>query len=288
MLCCKKPPGPVLLVKACETPAPAAIVNRVETRASESGTRGMNRQQDDRQPDDDSVLSIYLLGTVEFSALQALQRRLVEQTRQRRRGAALLLCEHPPLLTVGRHGRPGQIHFDPEVLAARRWPVRWVNRGGGCWLHLPGQLAIYPILALEQFDLGLEAYRERLQQVLIDLLDDFAVPARMRPGQAGVWVDPRPVACVGLAVHDWVVYYGGVFNLNADLVPFRWVECGSPGDEPMTSLVRERRGPVRPGLVRERLLEHFQKAFPFERVSLFFSHPLLREKVSPEAVLAWV
>lgn len=248
----------------------------------------MNREHAIRRCTDESVLSIYLLGTVDFATQQALQRKLVEQTREDRNSAALLLCEHPSLITVGRHGHPGQIHFDPRELEARRWPVRWVNRGGGCWLHLPGQLSISSILALDRFDLGLEAYRERLQQVLIDLLDDFGVPGRMRFGQSGVWVGPRPMACVGLAVRDWVVYYGGVFNLNPDLSLFRKVVCGSTGDEPMTSLVRERRGPVRPGLVRERLLEHFQKAFPFDRVSLFFSHPLIRDNVPAEAVLAWV
>src|SRR5207302_1714391 len=120
----------------------------------------------------------------------------------------------------------------------------------------------------DRFNLGLEAYRERLQQVVMNLLDDFGIAGQMRYGQPGVWIGPRPVACVGLAVRDWVVYYGGVFNLNPDLSPFRKVSSGCLGDEPMTSLVRERRGPVRPGLVRERLLEHFQKAFPFDRVSL--------------------
>ena len=37
----------------------------------------------------------------------------------------------------------------------------------------------------------------------------------------------------------------------------------------MTSLVRERRGPVRPAMVRERLLEHFAARFGFGRTSLF-------------------
>ncbi len=248
----------------------------------------MNREREERRAEDGSVLSIYLLGTVDFETVQTLQRKLVEQIRAQRRSAALLLCEHPLLITVGRHGHPGQIHADPDELAARRTPLRWVNRGGGCWLHLPGQLAFYSILALDHFDLGLEAYRERLQQVVVNLLDDFQIAGQMRSGQPGVWVGPRPVACVGLAVHDWVVYYGGVFNLNPDLGPFRTVQCGSLGDGPMTSLVRERRGPVRPGLVRERFLEHFQTVFPFDRVSLFFSHPLLRDRVPAEAVLAWV
>jgi hypothetical protein len=46
----------------------------------------------------------------------------------------------------------------------------------------------------------------------------------------------------------------------------------------MTSLVRERRGLVRPALVRERLLEHFAARFGFGRMSLFSDHAALRGK----------
>jgi hypothetical protein len=38
----------------------------------------------------------------------------------------------------------------------------------------------------------------------------------------------------------------------------------------MTSLARERRGPLRPQLVRERLLEHFTARFGIGRVDLIF------------------
>jgi hypothetical protein len=43
----------------------------------------------------------------------------------------------------------------------------------------------------------------------------------------------------------------------------------------MTSLERERRGPLRAALVRQRFLEQFAARFGFERLSLFFHHPAL-------------
>ena len=52
----------------------------------------------------DVALQAYLLGTVEFEAALALQRRLVYQVSGEPTAAALVLCEHPPLITVGRHG----------------------------------------------------------------------------------------------------------------------------------------------------------------------------------------
>jgi lipoyl(octanoyl) transferase len=142
-------------------------------------------------------------------------------------------------------------------------------------LHLPGQLAIYPILALDRLDIGLHDYLERLQQVVVAVLDDFSVKGETRPGHAGVWVGTRLVADIGVAVRDWVAYYGIALNINPSLELFRRVRTGEVTDGPMTSLERERRGPLRPALVRERLLEHFAARFSFSRVSVFSDHPSL-------------
>ncbi len=243
-----------------------------------------------------TALQVYLLGSVEFEAALALQRRLLYQVSGARDTAALVLCEHPPLVTVGRQGSWAQIQCDPSELRGRRWPVRWVNRGGGALLHLPGQLAVYPIVPLDRQGLGVQAYLERLQQVLLDLLDDFQVRAttcsptadgpRARLGDRGLWVGNRPIAEVGIAVRDWVTYYGAWLNVNPDLELFRQLRCGRRGDGPMTSLERERRGPLRPALVRERLLEHFSARFAFDRTALFLDHPSLCRKAASDALPA--
>jgi len=222
-----------------------------------------------------SALRIYLLGAVEFEAALTLQRTLAFEMAGQRDSAALVLCEHPPILTVGRDGSPADIRCNINELRLRNWPVRWVNRGGGTLLHLPGQLAIYPILPLDWRRLGLADYLVRFQRILVAVLDDFSVPAETRPGQPGVWSGGRLVAGVGVAVRDWVAYYGAYLNIDADLIPFRIVRSGPSEQEPMTSLVRERRSPLRPAMVRERLLEHFTAAFPFARTAVFSHHPCL-------------
>jgi lipoyl(octanoyl) transferase len=232
----------------------------------------------------DTALQAYLLGTVDFDAALALQRLLVYQVTGDRDAAALVLCEHPPLITVGRQGSRSHILYEPEELHARRWPVRWVNRGGGCLLHLPGQLAIYPVLPLDRLGLGLRAYLDRLQDVLVALLDDFSIHAETRPDRPGVWANGRPIAAVGVAVRHWVTYYGAVLNVNPDPVPFRRVRCLGAAEQPMTSLERERRGPLRPSLVRERLVEHFAARFGFGRVSPFSDHPALQRRAPSDAV----
>ncbi len=227
-------------------------------------------------PAGEAVLQAYLLGSVDFEAALAFQRGLVYQVSGDRSTGCLILCEHPPLITVGRQGSRKHILFDPEELAVRQWRVRWVNRGGGCLLHLPGQLAVYPIVALDHLGIGLHEYLERLQQVVLATLADFTVQGQTRPGRAGVWVRDRLIADLGVAVRNWVSYYGIALNINPTLELFRRVRTPDAADGPMTSLERERRGPLRPALVRERLLEHFAAYFPFPRVSLFSDHPSLQ------------
>lgn len=235
----------------------------------------------------ESVLQVYMLGLVGFEAALALQRQLVYQVTGDRRTAALILCEHPPLITVGREGSWSHLHCDPGELQARRWSIRWVNRGGGCLLHVPGQLAVYPILPLNRFGLGLQSYVDRLGEVVLALLADFDIDGRRRPDDSGVWVRGRPIAGIGVAVHDWVAHYGFSFNINPDLQLFRLVRWGAKDGEPMTSLERERRGRLRPSHVRERLLEHFATRFPFARTSVFSEHPLLTRKARADALAAY-
>ena len=86
-----------------------------------------------------ALLQVYLLGVVDFEAALALQRRLAYEVAGDRDRAALVVCEHPPLITVGRQGSRAHILCDPDELHARRWRVRWVNRGGGCGMLPPGQ-----------------------------------------------------------------------------------------------------------------------------------------------------
>ena len=52
----------------------------------------------------------------------------------------------------------------------------------------------------------------------------------------------------------------------------------------MTSLERERRGPVRPALIRQRLVEAFAERFGFARTALFHHGPFLPRQAPTDAV----
>jgi lipoyl(octanoyl) transferase len=218
-----------------------------------------------------TALNVHLSGIVDFEAILSLQRRLVYEVSGERDRAALVICEHPPAISVGRQGSSTDIHFDRGELQHRGWPVKWVNRGGGSMLHVPGQLAIYGILALDRLGLGLGAYLDTLRTALHDVALDAGVPdAKIAP--SGVLAGPRLLAHVGVAVRDWVSYFGAVFNVNPDLDLFRRIDClGSNG--PMTSVERERRLLVDIAFFRQRVVDRFVERFNLPNVTLVQDHP---------------
>jgi lipoyl(octanoyl) transferase len=228
------------------------------------------------------VLHAYLLGRVHFDEALALQQQMVYEVAGDRSMGVVILCEHPPGITIGREGSASHIDFEEAELQALRWPVRWVNRGGGCLLHLPGQIACYPILAMDALGIDLQEYLDRLCGLIRDVLSDCDVPAETQ-SRPGVWVGVRQIAHVGIAVRDWISYFGCAINVDPLLKPFRRVRCDGEV-KPMTSMERERRGRARVSTVRQRLLELIASRFGFERVSLFHHHPSLPRKARVHAV----
>jgi len=218
------------------------------------------------------ALRAYLLGTLEFDAFLALQRRLLYDTSGDRSSGSIILCDHPPGITIGHEGSRAHVRPGPDDLHARGWPIRWVSRGGGTMLHLPGQVACYPILPLDAIERTLADYLRTLQEVVVELLNDYHLAAAIDPEQPGVRVNDRRVAHIGVAVRDNVTAFGLVLNADPDLEPFRDVRCD--GDLlPMTSLQREAAGRIRVPGVRQRLVELVAARFGFERVSVFHAHP---------------
>lgn len=212
------------------------------------------------------ALSAYLLGTLDFDAFLALQRRLVYEAGGDRSSGSLVLCEHPPGITIGREGSRAHVRPGPEELDARGWPLRFVGRGGGAMLHLPGQVACYPVIPLD----GLTAadYVDALHGVVLDLLRDYGLEGTPDADRPGARVNGRRIAHVGVAVRDNVTCFGLVFNADPDLAHFRDVRCD--GDAvPMTSLQREAAARVRVPGVRQRLVELVAGRFGFDRVSVF-------------------
>ncbi len=218
----------------------------------------------------------YFLGRIGFERCLQLQQRLVRQLAQRGDGQiALLLCEHEAVITVGRGGSPEQVASESRMVRSRQIDVRWVNRGGGCLVHCPGQLAVYPIVPLAWHGFSVGEYLERLRAGILETLTDLNVPARATAGSWDIFGRTGRLAAVGTAVRHWVTYYGAYLNVCPPLGLLRLAEINTEGPKRMSSLMAERRGPVKMTTVRATLVGHLAAAFGCERYHLHTGHPML-------------
>ena len=194
------------------------------------------------------------LGRIEYRAAWDLQKRLVDrraadvraatEARAPVLGDALLLLEHPAVLTLGRHADESHVLADAASLAARGIEVIRVERGGEVTYHGPGQLVAYPIVALAGRGLLVRPFVRALEGALIDTCAAFGVGADRREGHPGCWVDaegpaPRKIGALGVRIERGVSYHGIALNVDPDLADFDLIDpCGMPGVA-STSIARE-------------------------------------------------
>jgi lipoyl(octanoyl) transferase len=220
------------------------------------------------------ALEVFLLGVVDFDAALFLQERLMMDVAEGDDGHGMLLvCEHPPLITIGREGSQAHLHCDADELTARQIAVRWLNRGGGAQVHVPGQLALYPILRLARRGFGLAEFRERLEQAILDTCRELRVRAWRRPATAGIFCRSGKVANLGISVRQGVSSHGLFVNVNPRMDALQLVRTGEGRDG---SLAAERGVPVSMSTVRESLIRRLAARLDFDRYHLYTGHPLLR------------
>jgi lipoate-protein ligase B len=183
-----------------------------------------------------SDLTVYNLGVVNYKKALELQLSFLNKIKLREVSDTLLLLEHPPTLTVGRMGKPEHLLKNVEELKSSGICFEVVGRGGDITYHGPGQLVGYPILDLNNHKCDIHLFLRNIEEVIIDALSDFDIPAERKTGYTGVWVRDKKIASIGIGVKRWTTYHGFALNVNTDLSYFDIiVPCGIPGIK-MTSI----------------------------------------------------
>ena len=201
------------------------------------------------------------LGRIGYRPGVELQRRLLRSVEEGA-DAALVLCEHDPVYTLGRGSSPGEL-LDIERARACGEIVE-TDRGGKTTYHGPGQLVSYPILPLARLKKDIGWYLRSLEGACIEALDERGVKAGRREGLTGVWVAGRKIASIGVRVRKWVTMHGMSVNVSCDLAPLEWiVPCGIRGCE-QTTVSRETGRDVKVNAFGETLARALSRAFGLE------------------------
>jgi lipoyl(octanoyl) transferase len=223
-----------------------------------------------------AALEVYLLGTVDFDAAMALQERLIDEiaTRSDRLGT-LIICEHPPIVTIGREGRITDLPLDTRDFTSRMMEVRRVNRSGGTLVHTPGQVVAYPILPVDRLGCSVAEFRKRLQDATVATAAELRVTAHATETPHGTTCRCGQFSWVGTSVRDGVSHHGLFMNVSPVLDTVRLVQSTADRVK-ISSLSMQRMEPVPMQKVREALVRHIADQFGYEETHPYTGHPMLK------------
>ncbi|MFN8371170.1 MAG: lipoyl(octanoyl) transferase LipB [Bacteriovoracaceae bacterium] len=173
------------------------------------------------------------LGTLDYQTVLDKQLLYRDEVEQELREETVIICNHPPVVTIGRQAEKKDYeNYAGNIVA--------VSRGGFATYHGPNQLIIYPIVNIEKRNLNLAGHLVNLENVVINVMKEFGVVGFGLKDERGVWVNvggvKRKIASIGVACKKWVTYHGLAFNVLYDSNAFKGINpCGYPS-ETMISL----------------------------------------------------
>jgi lipoyl(octanoyl) transferase len=164
---------------------------------------------------------------IEYADALAVMEDTVADIRSGASPEQIWLLEHPSLYTAGTSAKPTD-------LKEQKFPVFETGRGGQYTYHGPGQRVGYVLLDLKkrQKTPDIKNYICKLEQWIIDTLQEFGIKGERREGRVGIWVvkpdkSEAKIAAIGVRIRHWVSYHGISINLNPDLSHFDGiVPCG--------------------------------------------------------------
>ena len=178
-----------------------------------------------------------------------------------------LLCEHPPVYTLGKSGNKENILLSDEELADNDIAFYNTNRGGDITFHGLQQVVGYPILDLEKYYTDIGKYLRNLEEVIILSIAEYGIKGERSKGETGVWVDPfikgreRKICAIGVRCSRWITMHGFALNVNTDLGYFNnIIPCGIENKQ-VTSIWKELGHEVDYEEVKQKIKRNFELVF---------------------------
>lgn len=184
----------------------------------------------------DSDLIFEDWGLIDYEQSLQKQLDLVEQVHGTQEPGYLIFCTHPPVVTLGRATKPGDVF-------GWQGSIVEISRGGRATYHGPSQLVVYVIMNLShprknRKEREIAGFLRIFEDCIVRVLADLGIQAvgkslQKNPNtdsetdETGVWVGPRKIASLGLGVKKWITYHGAAINLIKDPTAFTGMKpCG--------------------------------------------------------------
>lgn len=170
--------------------------------------------------------------SLEYRKSLDLQKQLRERKESNRDfDDFLLVLQHNHVFTIGRKGSKEDILAPENLLKEEGIDVVNVKRGGEVTYHGPGQLVSYLHLNLSRANLSVDQFVWNMEEVLIQLLDNYGIKGWRLEGYPGVWINHQArkwkIASIGARASKMISSHGLALNVNTDMEHFQMiVPCG--------------------------------------------------------------
>lgn len=184
----------------------------------------------------------------------------------------LLIGEHLPVYTFGRHARQENLLADAAWLESKGAEIHHIERGGDITFHGPGQLVAYPMFDLQAAGMGVKRFVEAIELAIVSCIAQWGIKGAVVPGRPGVWVEAgsekeRKIAAIGVYCSRHYAMHGLALNVNTDLEWFtHMVPCGI-ADRGVTSMEMEVGRKLSMQEVCDALVAAFEQYFPITFVA---------------------
>jgi len=173
-----------------------------------------------------NLMHLINLGLIDYREALERQHRIHEKVVAGELPAALIVCRHRPVITVGRAAKAAGLLLPETEYANRGIEVIKVDRGGDITYHGPGQITAYPIYPLSAFAYDLHAYLRFLEDSVISMLGEIGIISSRLRGLRGVWVSNRKIASIGIAVKNG--FHTMAFHLSSGAVKWKILALFGP------------------------------------------------------------
>lgn len=158
-------------------------------------------------------------GRLSYQEADALQKNAMEKVRMGHCGY-LLAGEVDFVVTQGIRGKQDHI-LSPDIQAVQ------THRGGETTLHSPGQLLIYPVLNLKNWNAGVKFYVDSILRISRKTFAKYQLATHVKTGQVGLWTEKGKLAFCGVQIKNGITQHGLSLNIQNDLNLFNKItSCG--------------------------------------------------------------
>ncbi|QJC32355.1 lipoyl(octanoyl) transferase LipB [Enterobacteriaceae endosymbiont of Donacia dentata] len=132
------------------------------------------------------------------------------------------LVEHTPVFTQGKIYNISDILYYYHNI-----PIFNTDRGGKITYHAPGQQIMYILINLKRRKINIKNLIFILEETVKNILSYFKIIPDIYHCNPGVYINNKKIASIGIKISKGCSTHGIAFNINMNLLPFKYIKpCG--------------------------------------------------------------